>query len=415
MRGIVVGFATCACVAHALWAAAESPPPFLLEWGSMGTGPGQFRSPQGIAVGLSNEVFVVDALRHDVQKFDSNGMYLGSWGGQGSLPGQFSVPYGIATAPDGTVYVSALDRRIQYFTPNGDYIGGWGTVGVTEGLVLDVAPDGSVYVADAEDNRIQRFTADGVFLLEWGTRCELAAGAGGGCIGQGQGQFNSPRGIAVDSDGNVYVSDSLNDRVQKFDGNGTFLGMWGWGPSSGDGQFRNPRGLSTDTSGGVYVTDLFNDRVQKFTPSGGFLTKWGSFGSGPGQFYRAIDVDIDGLGRVYVVDRFNHRIQKFGDALSGTVPGGEVLLAWTPVRNPTAPPVRLFLRGPAGLHGDLAVYDIRGRAVARLGDVVLPETGQEIAWDGKTSSGTSVGSGIYFVEARVGTARVRQRIVLLGQ
>jgi DNA-binding beta-propeller fold protein YncE len=79
--------------------------------------------------------------------------------------------------------------------------------------------------------------------------------------------FNNPSGVAVDSFGNVYVADLGNNRIQKFDSSGTFLGEWG-GYGSGDGQFSYPQGVAVDSSGNVYVADTNNHRIQKFTYSG---------------------------------------------------------------------------------------------------------------------------------------------------
>ena len=132
-----------------------------------------------------------------------------------------------------------------------------------------------------------------------------------GATGSGDGQFNSPRGVAVDSSGNVYVTDQLNHRIQKFDSNGTFITKWG-------SNFSFPRGVAVDSSGNVYVVDSENHRIQKFDSSGNFLLKWGSRGSGDGQFNFPfpVGVAVDSSGNVYVTDQINDRIQKFDS--SGT-------------------------------------------------------------------------------------------------
>src|SRR5919106_1489484 len=89
------------------------------------------------------------------------------------------------------------------------------------------------------------------FVLKWGT------------LGSGDGQFDNPNGIAVDSIGNVYVADAANRRIQKFDSNGNFLLKWGTS-GGGDGQFRAPIGVVAAAFGNVYVTEQVGHRVQKF-------------------------------------------------------------------------------------------------------------------------------------------------------
>jgi len=97
------------------------------------------------------------------------------------------------------------------------------------------------------------------------------AGAEGGYVpvavwgswGTGEGQFHWPSGIATDADGNVYVVDTYNNRIQKFDSSGTFISTWG-SSGSGEGEFYHPCGIATDASDNVYVVDTYSYRIQKF-------------------------------------------------------------------------------------------------------------------------------------------------------
>src|SRR5437763_1134138 len=119
-----------------------------------------------------------------------------------------------------------------------------------------------------------------------------------------------PSGVAVDGGGNVYVTDPVNCRVQKFTNTGTLLTQWG-SAGSGDGQFQQPYGVAVDGGGHVVVTDLENNRIQVFTGAGGYLWQWGAFGTGNGQFSNPFAVAVDGSGDVFVADFDNFRIQKF--------------------------------------------------------------------------------------------------------
>ncbi|MCW5631897.1 MAG: hypothetical protein KIT17_01040 [Rubrivivax sp.] len=167
---------------------------------------------------------------------------------------------------------------------------------------------GAIYVADTGNNRIQKFDLSGNYVSQWGS------------YGSSDGQFNFPTCLAADSSGNVYVYDSDNHRVQKFDANGTWLlniGGPGWG--SGNGQLITNAygyahcGLAVDASGYVYVADHGNYRVQKFDSNGNYVTQWGTYGTGNGQFDSPRGIGIDSSGNVYVADYDNDRVQKFSN------------------------------------------------------------------------------------------------------
>jgi sugar lactone lactonase YvrE len=139
------------------------------------------------------------------------------------------------------------------------------------------------------------------FALKWGTR------------GEGDGEFNSPDGVAVASDGSVYVSDSGNHRIQKFTSEGVFVSKWGTRGTrgTGDGELYNPGAVAVASDGSVYVSDTNNSRIQKFTSEGVFVTKFGSNGLREGEFDDAWSVAVAPDGSFYVADMDNHRIQKF--------------------------------------------------------------------------------------------------------
>jgi sugar lactone lactonase YvrE len=186
----------------------------------------------------------------------------------------------------------------------GGFGGGNGQFNFPAGVAVDT--DGHVFVVDGGGNRVERFTLDGEFVGAFGSP------------GTDDGQLNTPNGIAVDGKGKVYVADSNNNRIQTFTRDGTFLGQWGTGGSA-DGQFSGPVGVAVDGDGDVFVTDRFNNRIQKFTNAGTFITKWGTVGEATGQFASPYGIVVGGDGTVYVTDFFNARVQTFtndGDFLS---------------------------------------------------------------------------------------------------
>src|SRR5665647_2125198 len=180
----------------------------------------------------------------------------------------------------------------------------WGSGGAGPGLFsspwgVAVDSSGNVYVADTSNERIQKFDNNGTYITQWG---------GGG---PGAGTFYSPHGVAVDqSSDSVYVADTSNQFIQKFNSAGVYITQWGGGGAS-NGTFSNPHGVAVDSLGNVYVADTDNNRIQKFDSNGAFIIKWGSLGSADGLFYNPHGVAVDPFCNVFVGDTDNQRIQKF--------------------------------------------------------------------------------------------------------
>ena len=122
-----------------------------------------------------------------------------------------------------------------------------------------------------------------------------------GTTGTGNGQFDTPRGIALDSSGNIFAVDSGNDRVQKFNSSGVYQSQFG-SYGTGNGQFDRPIGIAIDDSDNIWVVDEGNDRVQKFNSSGVYQSQFGSSGTGNLQYTSVRDIAIDSNGDLYVTD-----------------------------------------------------------------------------------------------------------------
>ncbi len=230
---------------------------------------------------------------------------------------------------DGTTYLYASDQilgrilRFNLISGRREAVLGASGFGDGEfnspyGLAVDPASH-DIYVAERANNRIQRITKDGTFVLKWGTRGE----------GKAEGEFNGPFGVAADADGNVYVTDQGNNRIQKFHVTRNQTGwevrqVWSKGQKgTGAGEFNGPFGITLDPSGVLWVADGYNHRLQRFSRDGEFLGAIGVFGRGPGEFVTPTWVTFDGTGSYYVTetnsdpsnkaaeDIGHQRIQKF--------------------------------------------------------------------------------------------------------
>ncbi len=184
-------------------------------------------------------------------------------------------------------------------------IGGYGAA---EGLFikpagLAVDQQGNLYVADSGNNRIQKFDPTGLFLAQVGS------------AGTGNGQFSQPWGVAVDAQGNVFVADTWNHRVQKFNQDLQYVTQWGK-PASDlknpkNDEFWGPRDLTVDAEGNVWVADTGTSRILKFDANGTYLATLGGPGSEAGKLSEPVGVEIAANGDVYVADAWNARIQTF--------------------------------------------------------------------------------------------------------
>ncbi len=342
--------------------APSTVPGFVTTWGSYASA--RYGSPNGITVDATGDTYIVDTDNSRVLKLNSEGSLVTQWGSEGSGNGQFSYPQGIAIDSVGNVYVADGNNRIQKFDADGTFISQWGSYGSGNGEFMGprgIAKDSddNIYVVDNDNHRIQKFDADGTFISQWGS------------YGSGNGQLSSPSGITIDSVGNVYVADTSNHRIQKFDSNGTYITKWGTS-GSGNGQFSFPIGITIDSSGYVYIADPSNNRIQKFDTNGTYITKWtstgaygvhadpagnvyvlrlngevkkydssgtlltqwGSYGTDDGQFNGDYDMTSTVEGELFVLEYYNNRIQKFSyppetATLSSTESGANIALEST--------------------------------------------------------------------------------------
>jgi tripartite motif-containing protein 71 len=354
---------------------------FLGAWGGYGSKPGQLAFPRALASDPAGDTYVADTANDRVEVYDANGNYLRTLGASAHSPGQLTAPRGLAVDPSGRLLVSdTVSNRIEAFAAGSDaYVGQWTQAGgfapgfnAPAGIGID--PRGSVYVADQGNARLVRLWGDGTFLGELGgptqlggaqlsgagsvavasgpddtyvadtahnrvlvygpegsLRAKWGAGEGDGAAGSGNGQFDHPDALALDSAADAYVADTLNNRVVELSPSGVVLREWG-SRGTADGRFHSPTGIAVDGAGRVYVLDSENDRVQVFGADGRFLTKWGLRGDAPGELSQPSAIAVDCNGDVYVADTNNNRVLRFN--LASPAPSGCLAAgAWPPPLN----------------------------------------------------------------------------------
>lgn len=178
---------------------------------------------------------------------------------------------------------------------------------------LEIAPDGSIYLLDTGNHRVIHLSSEGDILNTWGEYGSQETGEGAL-----PGTFNEPWGIAVSPEGEVYVADTWNHRIQKFSPEGNYLTSWGqFGQRETPDAFWGPRDVAVDENGHVYVADTGNKRIVVFDTEGTFITEFGDVGYADGQFDEPSGLALDGDGNLYVADTWNQRVQVFSPDING--------------------------------------------------------------------------------------------------
>lgn len=210
-------------------------------------------------------------------------------------------PLGFGVADDGSIYVADVGaKKVLAFDAEGTFIAAYGKMGELESPTdAAVSPDGTrVYVCDAKAYRVvvfDRETSDLLFSF--------------GRAGEGEGEFNHPTSLAFDPDGQLWVVDQLNARLQVFNEDGEYIDSLGE-RGSGWGQFSRPKDVAIDRFGYVYAVDFAFGNVQLFDIDFELLTFIGASGQGPGRFFGASGVAVFG-DSFAVVDQVGRRLQLF--------------------------------------------------------------------------------------------------------
>ncbi|MGO9270028.1 MAG: 6-bladed beta-propeller [Terriglobia bacterium] len=259
-----------------------------------------FVKPYDIATDSHDRIYVTDSGQGLVFVLDPANKEV-SFLGNGSQA-QLSVPLGITIDSRDRIWVAdAVKQHVYVFQPDGTALMALGKVGEMvnpTSVALDEARH-RLYVVDSRAHTILVYDQEsGQFVTKFGQR------------GQGHGEFNFPTNVVVDRAGRIYITDTLNCRVEIFGPDYKFLDAFG-SQGNGFGNFLKPKGLALDSYQNLYVVDSDFDNFQIFDPNKRLLMFLGGGGVQPGTFWLPAGIYVDRHNQIYVADQNNRRIQIF--------------------------------------------------------------------------------------------------------
>ena len=302
--------------------------------------------PQGVAVDAAGNIYIADRFNHRIRRVDTAGTittFAGtgndfSGAGGPAILARLNRPHAVIVDDSGNLYIAdTWNHQIHRVDASGivTTVAGTGEFGysgdggpavaarLTRPWDVSLDGEGNLYIADTLNHAIRRVDASGTITTVAGSGEFGYSGDDGPAV---EAQLNSPRGVEIDSDGNVYISDSLNHRIRRVDASGTIGTVVGTGEFgySGDGgpavaaQLGQAEKLAFDSAGNLYIADTFNSRIRRVDPAGTITTLAGlgesDFSGDGGPAVAAhlngpSDVFVDDLGNMYIADRGNNRIR----------------------------------------------------------------------------------------------------------
>ncbi|HXP87708.1 MAG TPA: IPT/TIG domain-containing protein [Bryobacteraceae bacterium] len=357
----------------------------------------QLSGPSGVAVDPAGNLYIAASTVRKV----SNGIITTAAGGGSASPGDngpatsaLLLAEGVAVDSVGRLYIadsfnSGRIRRVSNgaittVAGGGSSFGDKGPTASAQlynpaGVAVDSA--GNLYIADSNDYRVRK-VANGIITTVAGNGTLGFSGDNGPASSA---QLWFPYGVAVDSAGNMFIADAINNRVRKVSngiittvaGNGMFLGFSGDNGPAASAQLSFPYGVAVDSAGNLYIADYGNNRVRKV--SNGIITTIAGNGTagfngdlGPAtnaQLNRPVGVAVDSAGSLYIADTLNNRIRKVSNGVITTVAGGGSSL------NDNGPAASAQLNNPNGVTvdstGNLYIADTQNNRVRKVANGVI--------------------------------------------
>lgn len=293
----------------------------------------RFYRPTGVAYDSAGNLYIADSRNHRVRQISPSGTvttiagtgqadYLGDGGP--AIYARLNTPLTVAADRAGNVYIADTgNHRVRRVTPGGVIstvagnglrgFGGEGTLATISQLdspsALAFDADENLYIADAGNHRVRRVAPNGIITTVAGSGIKAFTGDGGLAV---LASLDTPRGVAMDNSGNLYVADTGNNRVRRVNSSGVIA-------SFGEGPWLAPRGLAVDGEGNVYAADTDNHRIRRIALDGqtatvagtsqpGFSGDGGSATEARLHFPAALTLDAN--GSVVIADSMNDRIRK---------------------------------------------------------------------------------------------------------
>lgn len=258
-----------------------------------------FRKPYGVAIDPRGRVFVTDEGHAKVAVFDKEGEKF-AWLGGAAGPGALAGPTAITADARGHIFVTdSKQKRVVEYDPELTYVRAYG------GPEHFSAPGGVAFEEEAQELWVLDVVQSDIHVFNLGGDHVRTVGK----KGDGEGEFFRPTNLTIDGD-RVYVSDTLNFRVQVVDLEGNYITQWG-GNCNQRGCFQRAKGIDVDSLGNVYVVDAAFNNVQIFDPEGQLLLAFGGGGRDRGQLWLPAGMTIDSTDHIWVVSQYSWLVNQY--------------------------------------------------------------------------------------------------------